>query len=454
MDLRSPTRDLFLDAAERATRYAESVKRRSVVPPADALEALTRLSGTLPEEPQAPAEILALLDEVGSPATVATTGGRYFGFVIGGALPISIAAHWLADTWDQNATLRVMSPVAAYVEDVVLDWIIDLLRLPKACGGALVTGAQMANFTCLAAARHAVLERAGWDVEEKGLFGAPEIDVVVGAEAHATLYKALAMLGLGRERVITVPADEQGRIQAHLIPKLDRPAILCTQAGNVNSGAFDPIAEICAVAKGHNAWVHVDGAFGVWARVAPEFAHLAAGLEEADSWAADAHKWLNIPQDCGVALIREPAHLTGAMSISAAYLSTSSAREPMHHGPESSRRARGIEVWAAVRALGRDGLAELITRHCRQARKFAAGLADAGFEVLNEVVLNQVLVSFGSDKVTQRVIAGVQADGTCWCGGTEWHGKRAMRISVSSWATTDEDVETSLGAMIRIARQA
>jgi len=309
----------------------------------------------------------------------------------------------------------------------------------------------MANFTGLAAARHAVLERAGWDVESDGLFAAPPIQVIVGAEAHPTLFKALGLLGLGRNRVTTVPVDDEGRMRADLLPAITGPAIVCAQSGNVNTGAFDPVGEICARAHDAQAWVHVDGAFGLWASVSPSHARLRGGVEAADSWATDAHKWLNVPYDSGLTFVRYPQALQSAMSISAAYLPQGERREPFQFTPEASRRARGIEVWAALRSLGREGIADLIERHCRFAARFAAGLTAAGYRVLNDVVLNQVLVSFGDAEKTRRVIAEIQSDGVCWCGGTVWQGEAAMRISVSSWATTEADVERSLSTMLRIA---
>jgi glutamate/tyrosine decarboxylase-like PLP-dependent enzyme len=444
-------RALLSDAAERANQYLEAVPGRRASPALEAIENLPRLGGPLPEQGEDPAAVLGLLDRIGSPATVASTGGRFFGFVTGGALPATVAAHWLADVWDQNACLYALSPIGVHLEEIVLGWVLDLLGLPATCAGAFVTGAQMANFTALAAARHAVLEQAGWNVEADGLNGAPPITVLVGGEVHVTVLKALALLGLGRNRVQTVPVDGQGRMRAEALPRVQGPAIVCVQAGNVNTGACDPIAEVCEHARQTSTWVHVDGAFGLWAAVAPERAHLVRGLEAADSWATDAHKWLNVPQDSGVALVREPRHLRASMAITSAYLNAGDRREPMQFGPESSRRARGIEIWAALRSLGRQGLADLIERTCRYAAVFADRLQAAGMCVLNDVVLNQVLVSFGDAATTQRVIAGVQADGTCWCGGTVWQGQTAMRISISSWATTETDVELSLAAILRIA---
>jgi glutamate/tyrosine decarboxylase-like PLP-dependent enzyme len=444
-------RDLLQEAAERAIRYRESLGERQVAPRPEEIARLRELGGLLPESPTDPAAVLALLDRVGSPATVAIAGGRYFGFVNGSSLPATLAANWLAGAWDQNVAFTVMSPVSAALEEIALGWLLGILGLPTGSAGAFVTGATIANFTGLAAARHALLERAGWNVEEQGLFGAPPITVIVGEEVHASVLKVLAMLGLGRNRVVKVPVDGQGRMRADAFPRISGPAIVCLQAGNVNTGAFDPASEIIPLAHEVRAWVHVDGAFGLWAIAAPARAHLMAGFEQADSWATDAHKWLNVPYDSGLAFVRDPAALRAAMTISAAYLPQGAEREPSHYSPEGSRRARGAEVWAALRSLGRAGLADLIERNCRQAARFAEGLRAAGYQVLNDVVINQVLVSFGEPERTRRVIAAIQADGTCWCGGTIWQGHTAMRISVSSWATTDEDVERSLEAMLRCA---
>jgi glutamate/tyrosine decarboxylase-like PLP-dependent enzyme len=451
--------NLLESAAARAARYLADVGARGVAPSADAVAALGRLDEPLPDDPTDPHAVLALLDDAGSPATMAMAGPRFFGFVIGGALPVTVAASWLATAWDQNTALHEVTPATATLERVALGWLLELLGLPAGSGGAFVTGATVANFTALAAARGAVLKGAGWNVEADGLFGAPPVTVVVGDEAHPTLMKSLGLLGLGRRRVVRVPVDGQGRMRPGAIPSLDGPAIVCVQAGNVNTGAVDPVAEICDAVgagspgvTGSPVWVHVDGAFGLWAAAAPSRAHLVAGVERADSWATDAHKWLNVPFDCGVAFVRDADALRAAMAITAEYLPTESPhRNPSDFVPELSRRARGVEVWAALRQLGRSGVAELVEGCCRHARRFAEGLAAAGHEVLNDVVLNQVLVSFGDAERTRQVIRAIQADGTCWCGGTEWQGRVAMRISVSSWATTDEDVERSLAAMLRAA---
>jgi len=446
--------ELLGSAARRAVAYLQSVGGRRVAPDAAAVRELEQLTGDLPGQAAEPFELMEILDRIGSPATVATAGGRYFGFVIGGALPSAVAAAWLVSAWDQNGSLRVMSPVSAALEDTALGWVRDLLRLPAECGGALVTGATMANFTGLAAARHELLERAGWDVESDGLSGAPPLTVVVGDEMHVALTKALGMLGLGRKRVVRVPVDGQGRMRPGELPPLDRRTLVCIQAGNVNTGAFDPAREICARAGDAGAWVHVDGAFGLWAAASPKYRHLTDGFELADSWATDAHKWPNVGYDCGIALVRHPSALRAAMAVGAAYLAPGDRREPSHYTPEMSRRARGVELWAALRSLGRNGLAELVDRTCGYAQRFAEGLREAGYEILNDVAINQVLASFGSAEVTRSVIERVQREGTCWCGGTEWQGRVAMRISVSSWATTAEDVEASLAAILRIAGDA
>ncbi len=445
------TQSLLHDAAGRAIRYLASLDARGVAVTSEARDRLTVLDEPIPDGPTDPAAILALLDAIGSPATTATAGGRFFGFVTGGSLPAALAANWLAGAWDQDSGMAAMCPIGAAVEEVARRWLLDLLGLPPDCGAAFVTGGTMANFSALAAARHAVLARVGWDVEADGLFGAPPITVVVGEEAHVSISKALGLLGFGRERVARVPVDGQGRMRADALPELHGPAIVCIQAGNVNTGAFDPAREICAWAHDAGAWVHVDGAFGLWVAAAPGRAHLVDGFAEADSWATDAHKWLNVPYDSGLAFVRDPETLRAAMMTTAAYLVQSATREPDQYTPEMSRRARGVEIWAALRSLGRSGLADLIERTCVYASHFADSLRDAGYEILNDVELNQVLVSFGNDDITRRIIAGIQEDGTCWCGGTVWHGRAAMRISVSSWATTDMDVERSLAAMLRIA---
>jgi glutamate/tyrosine decarboxylase-like PLP-dependent enzyme len=443
--------DLLESTAARAIAYLRGLPDRGVAPEPQALAALERFNEALPEHPDDPQRVLALLDEAGSPATMASAGPRFFGFVIGGSLPVTVAASWLATAWDQNAGAYTASPVAAVLEQVAQRWLIELFGLPATTVAGFVTGATMANMTALAAARHAVLAQAGWDVDERGLQGAPPVTLIVGDEVHPSLVKGLGLLGLGRENVRRVAVDGQGRMREDGLPPISGPTILCTQAGNVNTGAFDPIEALTAQAHDAGAWVHVDGAFGLWAAAAPGRAHLVRGIETADSWATDAHKWLNVPYDSGLAFVRDPEPLRAAMGVTAAYLPDSMMREPAAHAPELSRRARGVEVWAALRALGRSGIADLVERDCRHASAFALGLSAAGYEILNEVVLNQVLVSFGDEETTRRVIAAIQDDGTCWAGVTVWQGRTAMRISVSGWSTTEDDVERSLAAMLRAA---
>jgi glutamate/tyrosine decarboxylase-like PLP-dependent enzyme len=445
--------EVLTQAALQARCYLRTIRERHAGVTPEAIQGMRALGGPLPARGENPLAILKLLDDAGSPGTVASMGGRFFGGVIGGALPVSVAAHWLADAWDQNACLYDISPVGAHLESVVLPWILELLGLPPDSGGALVTGTQMADVTALAAARSSLLQNVGWDVERDGLCGAPPVTIIVGEEVHATMFKALALLGFGKGRVQIVPADPQGRMKPSLLPRVSGPAIVCVQAGNVNTGACDSIGEICDLAHQMGAWVHVDGAFGLWAAASSRRKHLVEGVARADSWATDAHKWLNVPQDSGIAMVKDAEALGRSMSIAAAYYppDADAKRQPMQWGPESSRRARGVEIWAALRSLGKQGVADLIDRCCQDAATFAEALRAGGYEVLNDVVLNQVLVSFGDDEINTRVIDAVQAEGTCWCGGTVWRGRKAMRISVSSWATTDLDVSRSVAAILKIA---
>jgi glutamate/tyrosine decarboxylase-like PLP-dependent enzyme len=448
---------LLDDAARRAVAYLDSLDTRAVRPDAGAVARLEELDIAVPQTATPAPEVLAQLDEQVSPATMAMAGPRFFGFVIGGSLPVTVAANWLATAWDQNTCFDTVTPGVARLEHVARRWLLELLDLPRECAVGFVTGATMANFTALAAARNVVLQRSGWNVEADGLFGAPPIQIIVGEESHPTLLKSLGLLGLGRSRLTHVPVDSQGRMRADKLPKFASHSILCLQAGNVNSGAFDPFPELCAAARDAGAWIHVDGAFGLWARASQTLAPLTRGLELADSWATDAHKWLNVPYDSGLAFVRNRRALQSAMAITADYLppedsSEGARRNPCDFTPELSRRARGVEIYAALRHLGREGLARMIERNCAQARRFAQGLKDAGFRILNDVVLNQVVVSFGDAERTRQVIDAIQRDGTCWAGVTVWQGQAGMRISVSSWATSDEDVERSLAAMIRCAR--
>jgi len=443
---------LLAEAADRARRYLRRIGDRAVAAPPEAVLALDELDFPLPEGGLEPSRVLALLDDVGSPATVASAGPRYFGFVTGGALPIAVAASWLLAAWDQNAALSVMSPVATRLDSVAIGWVSRLLGLPGGTSGGFVSGATMANAACLASARDAVLTRAGWDAASLGLVGAPPVQVVVGDEVHATVLKALGLIGLGRGRALRLPVDEQGRITPDRLPRLDRPALVCLQAGNVNSGASDPFVPLIGWAHSQGAWVHVDGAFGLWAAACPEVAGEVAGVAAADSWATDAHKWLNTTYDCGVALVRDGQALRAAMQAEASYLPLGAARDPMLVTPQSSQRARGAEVWAVLAALGREGVSRLVGRHVALARRFASGLSAGGLDILNQVRLNQVVAACADAEATGEMIAALQREGTCWCGPTMWRGRRAMRISVSNWSTTEGDVDRSVAAVLAAAR--
>jgi len=441
---------------ERATTYAmqyfEELSHRRVFPTTASLPLLENFSSSLPVNGEEADKIVEQLHKIGSQNTVATNGGRYFGFVFGGAVPASLAANWLATAWDQNAVFKVSSPVAAHLEKIAGRWIVELLQLPSSAVG-FVTGTTMANFCGAVAARYHLCKQMGWDVKSKGMHGAPPIRVVVGEEVHASMQRALLLAGFGLEDVIKVPTDGQGRIIEGKFPELDASTFICLQAGNVNTGVIDPVKNICIAAKEKGAWVHIDGAFGLWARVSSKKMAMTDGCELADSWAIDLHKWLNVPYDSGLVICRHAQILQNALSVTAAYLPEVTEPDPFFNTPEMSRRARGIDTWAAISSLGKNGVTDLIERCCYLAEKFASNLRDAGFEILNEVVLNQVLVSFGDAETTNRIIKKIQDDGTCWCGGTIWKGKTAMRISVSSWMTTEEDVTTSSKAIIEIAKR-
>ena len=468
-------RALLRQTADLAADFLGGVDRRTVRATATHDELLEAFGGPLPDRGEAAGEIVSHLASIADPGLIASAGPRYFGFVIGGSLPAALAADWLTSAWDQNAGLYAIGPSASVAEEVAATWLVDLFGLPAGSSVGFSTGATMASFTALAAGRHRVLERAGWNVEEDGLQGAPEIAVVVGAEAHVTIHVSLQMLGLGRNRVHKIAADEQGRMRADALRETladlhDRPVLVCAQAGNVNTGAFDPMPEIVeAVRALPNGWLHVDGAFGLWAATTPTLRPLAAGFADADSWTTDAHKWLNVPYDSGIAIVRDTAAHHAAMTLGAAYYveTAGGERDPYNWVAESSRRARGFTIYAALRELGRAGLAEMIDRCCALARRMADGLRDApGVTILNDVVLNQVLVRFAppsaggndtaddaetADAFTRDVIAAVQADGTCWLGGTTWHGMAAMRISVSNWSTTEADADLSVAAIRRCA---
>ncbi len=453
--------------AEIASAYRASLATRPVAGPVDLAALRAALGGPLPDGPTDPLTVIEDLAAAADPGLVASAGPRYFGFVIGGGLPAALAADWLASTWDQNAVLFVASPAAAVAEEVAAGWLVDLLGLPAGTSVGFVTGATMANFTAIAAARHAVLARAGWDVDRDGLQGAPLVTVVTHEGSHVTVAASLGMLGLGREgdRVRRIASDDQGRMRPDALRTelagIDGPVIVCAQAGNVNSGAFDPLDEIVSIAHERDAWVHVDGAFGIWAAAVPSLRHLMRGHDAADSWSTDAHKWLNVPYDSGLVFVRDAVAHHQAMTLGAAYyVETEGAeRDPYNWVPESSRRARGFTVLAALRSLGRQGLIDLVERDCALARQMADRLAAGpGVRILNEVVLNQVLVRFDptngdadaalGDARTRAVIEAVQRDGTCWLGGTTWAGRAAMRISVSGWQTTPADIDRSADAIL------
>jgi glutamate/tyrosine decarboxylase-like PLP-dependent enzyme len=452
-------RDLLSETASYAADFLEGLPDRRVIESARVDELRASLGGRLPEEPTDPREVIGELASAADPGIIAIPGGRYFGFVIGGAVPAALAADWLASAWDQNAGLYVGGPSAAVVEEVAGAWLAELLGLPDGVSFGFVTGCQMAHFTALGAARHAVLDRVGWNVEERGLVGAPPVHVVVGQERHTTIDRALRFLGLGTACVVPVAADGQGRMEPdalrEALERLDGPIIVCAQAGNVNTGACDPLDAVADAVGGTCAWLHVDGAFGLWAAVSPGLRHLVRGVERADSWATDAHKWLNVPYDNGIAFCAHPDAHRASMGVRASYLVHSDPggpRDELDWNPEFSRRARGFPVYAAIRSLGRSGIAELVERCCAHARHFGEALGDApGVEVLNDVVLNQVLVRFDDDDRTLEVIERVQQDGTCWLSGTTWNGVAAMRISVSNWSTTEADVDRSIAAILRAA---
>jgi glutamate/tyrosine decarboxylase-like PLP-dependent enzyme len=453
------TGSLLQHASRHALAALARLPERPVRATASAEELRRALGAPLAGQGAEAASIIDSLASAGIAGTVASAGPRYYGFVTGGSLPAALAADWLVSAWDQNSCVYVMSPLVAVIEQITASWLCEIVGLAPTTSVGFVTGCQIANFTGLAAGRHRVLREAGWDVESRGLFGAPPIDLVVSDEAHNTLFMALRFLGLGSERVRRIATDGQGRMRADALAHALRggrgPCIVCAQAGNVNTGAFDPIDEIADACAERGAWLHVDGAFGLWAAASPGRSALVRGIERAQSIATDAHKWLNVPYDCGLVFCADEAAHRSAMSlVAAAYIpATRAERDPTDFVPEASRRARAVTVYAALRSLGRDGLRDLVERNCRQARRFADGLRAAGHEVLNEVVLNQVLVAFGDAERTERTIAAIQDEGTCWCGGTVWHGRKAMRISVSGWATTEEDVGRSLDAMLRVAKR-
>jgi glutamate/tyrosine decarboxylase-like PLP-dependent enzyme len=464
-------RALLDRTAELANDFLDRLPERRVAPKTDLAALRAAFGGPVPDDPSDPQAVVEALARDAESGLIGSAGPRYFGFVVGGGVPAALAADWLTSAWDQNAGLYALSPAAAVAEEVAAAWLVDIFGLPEESSVGFVTGATMANFTALAAGRHRVLERVGWNLETDGYVGAPPIAVVVGAEAHVTIFVSLQMLGLGRDRVHKVEADEQGRMRPEalreVLARIDGPTLVCAQSGNVNTGAFDPLDEIAPIVRERpNAWLHVDGAFGLWAAAVPELRDRVAGLAGADSWTTDAHKWLNVPYDSGIVIVRDAAAHHASMTLGAAYYVETGGgeRDPYNWVPESSRRARGFAMYAALKSLGRSGLAEMIAGCCAIARRMADGLRGTeGVTILNDVVLNQVLVRFSPprdgdadedavDAFTRRVIAAVQADGTCWLGGTTWHGRAAMRISVSNWSTTEADADLSIEAILRCAK--
>ena len=445
--------DLFELAKDRALEYMESVDRRKVFPSAEAVAGLAAFQEALPDGPSEPRKIIDLLSEKGSPATVAQTGGRYFGFVDGGILPAALAAKWIADAWDQNAGLYVISPVASVLESVCERWLVDLLHLPEGTAAGFVGGTSVATLCGLAVGRDELLRRAGYDAGARGLFGAPEIKVILGAQAHSSVYKALSLLGLGNGRVVSVPVDDEGRMIPGSVPELDERSILILQAGNVSTGSFDPFQTLCEKARKAGAWVHVDGAFGLWAAASDTRRRLVEGVDRADSWSADAHKTLNAPYDNGIIFCRDREALIRSMRMSGSYIAYSENRDGMVYTPDMSRRARSVELWATLKALGRSGVGALVDQLCDNALRFAEGLRVAGFTVLNDVVFNQVLVSCGSSELTGATLKRVQDSGDAWCGGATWNNEAAIRISVCSYMTTNADVDRTIQAFVE-AREA
>jgi glutamate/tyrosine decarboxylase-like PLP-dependent enzyme len=449
----SDERELLRRTAEIAADFIETLDERPVWPPASVGELRESLGGQLADAPSDPLDVIEALAEAAEPGVVAIPSGRYFGFVIGGSVPAALAADWLTSAWDQNAGLVVGGPSAAVVEEVAGQWLKDLLGIPASASFSFVTGCQMAHVTCLAAARHSMLERVGWDVESDGLAGSPPIAVLTGGKRHITIDRALRLLGLGNTCAVRLEVDDQGRMVRQALEKAlsgtSGPTIVCAQAGEVNTGAFDRIDEIAALCKDAGAWLHVDGAFGLWAAASPALAHLTAGVDQADSWATDAHKWLNVPYDNGLAFVAHPDAHRAAMRLTAEYLvaEDGAARDQMDWTPEFSRRARGFAVYAALRSLGRTGVAAMIEGSCARAREFAEGIVQLdGCEVVNDVVLNQVLFRFADDSATNAMLAAVQASGEAWMAGTTWDGRAAIRLSVSNWRTSERDIERTLAA--------
>jgi glutamate/tyrosine decarboxylase-like PLP-dependent enzyme len=441
---------LLLDKARQFSgEYIESLEQRPVFPSEAVLDAMKMLDEPLPEAPSDPLTVLKTLHKIGGPATVAQTDGRYFGFVNGGMLPVSLAAKWLADTWDQNSALYVMSPISSRLEEICERWIVSLFRFPEETAAGFVSGTTTANFSGLCAGRNELLRRRGWDVAKKGLYGAPRIRIILGADAHAAVHKSISMLGLGSDSVEVVPSDDQGRMRPDQMPPLDDGPLIVAQVGNVNSGAIDPVGAICDRAHAAGGWVHVDGAFGLWARAVPSMNQICDGIDKADSWSVDAHKTLNVPYDSGIILCRNREALMSAFKASGSYFQWSQHRDGMNFRPSMSNRARVIELWTVLKTLGRDGVRQLVEQLCENALYFANLLGEQGFQIHNDIVFNQVLASCDDDALTKATVEKIQSSGECWCGGSTWRGKAVIRISVCDWATKPEDVERSVRAFVQ-----
>jgi glutamate/tyrosine decarboxylase-like PLP-dependent enzyme len=442
-------KSIFNQAKEYSFEYADNSLSRNVFPTQEAIEGLKNFDEELPLSPNQPEEVLKQLHKYGSPATVLNSGGRYFGFVIGGTVPTSLAARWLADFWDQNAGLFMTSPVNSKLEIVVEKWIRQLLGLPDSVVSGFVSGTTTAVFCALAAARYRVLKQLDWDVNSRGLFNAPKIRIVAGLQAHGAVLKSISMLGMGKDNIEWVEVDEQGRMIPEKVPELDQNTILILQAGNVNSGAFDPIEDICNKALKAKAWIHIDGAFGLWAACSEKLGNLTKGIEKANSWSVDAHKTLNTPYDCGIVLCNDRDALTSALHITGSYLILSESRDGFSYTPEMSRRGRVVELWAAIKYLGREGIKDLVEGFHERAVQFALEIKQAGFQVMNDVVFNQVLVACENDEITSKTLELVQNSGECWCGSAQWDNRKVIRVSVCSWATTKEDISRSVNAFVK-----
>lgn len=441
-------------ASAHAADYAGSVQVRRVSPDSKSIAALSGFDEPLPQQGCGAPQVLDQLHTIGSPATMATTGGRFFGLVVGGTTPAAMGAAILAASWDQVAFSEALAPSAVYLERVAERWVLDLLGLPTQSSVGFTTGSSVANLTALAAARNAQYHKLGITLSDVGLAGAPPLRIVVSEQSHITVHKALGILGIGKNQITRVPCDIEGRMLAGALPPLGKDTIICLQAGNVNSGASDPFAEVIPKAHAAGAWVHVDGAFGLWAAASPSKRELVAGAQTADSWVVDAHKWLNTPYDCGLVICRDPQAVHAVMATQAPYLTTGQQIAPKDMVPEFSRRARGVEVWAAIKEMGREGIVQLIDRCCAHSQRLAEGLRKIGYEILNEVVLNQVVASIGTSEDIARIVASIQQEGECWLGSTVWQGKHSIRLSVSSWATTERDIERTLTAIARATRNA